>query len=201
MTKRLLLGTQNAGKIAEMRAFLAGRYEVLGLSDLGRPVPEVVEDQDSYYEHALKKAVAYHRLSGVEVVADDSGLEVDCLGGAPGVHSADFGGEGLSWPARWDYLHRQLRGFPPERWTARFRCVICYYDGRTAPVFFEGVTQGRILPAPTGQGGFGYDPIVFSQELGMSFAQASTESKNQVSHRAKALKAFGDWLDQRGSRS
>lgn len=197
---RLLLGTQNNGKLKEMRAFLGTRCEVVGLSDLGRDIPEVPENENTYYEHALKKAVSYQRLMGIPCVADDSGLEIDALGGAPGVHSATFGGVGLEWPQRWAHVLKQLKAFPPNRWTARFRCVLCFYDGKAAPLFFEGITEGRILPEPVGDRGFGYDPIVFSNELGTAFAQASIADKNRVSHRAKALKLFADWLDQSGSR-
>jgi XTP/dITP diphosphohydrolase len=200
VNNRILLGTQNAGKVNELRAVLKS-CEIVGLADLGRPIPEVVEDGTSYYEHALKKAIAYQRLTGIPTLSDDSGLEIDCLGGAPGVDSAYFGGPDLTWPERWAYVAIQLKAFPPAKWTARFRCVLCYFDGKSVPVFFEGVTAGRILATPDGESGFGYDPIVYSSELEMSFGRASNEAKNRVSHRAKALKAFGEWLDQRGSRS
>ncbi len=201
MTTRLLLGTQNPGKVTELRALLAGRRDVVGLADLGRAIPEVVEDGTTYYENALKKAVAYQRLSGLVVVSDDSGLEIDCLGGAPGVDSAYFGGPHLTWPQRWAYVASQVKAFPVAKWTARFRCVLCYFDGKNAPIFFEGTTEGRLLAEPDGSSGFGYDPILFSNELSMSFGRASDDAKNRVSHRAKAFKAFGEWLDQSGSRS
>ncbi len=198
---KLLLGTTNPGKIAELRVWLGPRVLVQGLADLGVEIPEVIEDGKTYFENAWKKAEAYYRMSGLPVLTDDSGLEVDALSGAPGIHSAYYGGADLSWPQRWDYLLDQiLRSGSAEPWHARFRCVLCYFDGAQRH-YFEGVSEGHVLAQPTGKGGFGYDPVVFSRELGVSFGEASVEAKNRVSHRAKALKLFGEWLDQRSSHS
>ncbi|MBY0372283.1 non-canonical purine NTP pyrophosphatase [bacterium] len=199
--KTLLLGTQNRGKIEELRALLGADYLVQGLEDLGKSPPTVVEDGNSYREHALKKALAYSGWAGCPVLADDSGLEVDALGGAPGVHSAYYGGENLTWPQRWAYLLEALKPFPQEKWTARFRCVLCYVDGTSAPQFFEGVAEGRVVPSPRGDKGFGYDPILWSTDLGMTFAEAPAERKNAVSHRARALFSFRQWLDRLEPRS
>ncbi len=196
----ILLGTTNPGKIAELRQILGDKFQVVGLADLPSPAPEVIEDGGSYRANALKKAIAYHAHSRLPVIADDSGLEVDLLQGRPGVESAYYGGLDLSWPQRWACLHAELSPFPTSQWTARFRCVICYFDGVTPAQYFEAVAPGRILPEPRGSKGFGYDPILFSEELGMSFAEATAEAKNQVSHRAKALKLLRDWLDRRPSR-
>jgi XTP/dITP diphosphohydrolase len=189
----ILLGTQNEGKLLELRAILGEGYPLIGLSDLPASPPSVLEDGSTYRENAFKKAHAYFHHARMPVLADDSGLEVDVLNGAPGVDSAHYGGRDLSWPQRWACLQNALRPFPAETWTARFRCVLCFFDGAQT-VYFEGVASGKILEAPQGEKGFGYDPIVFSDELGMSFAQASVAEKNRVSHRARALAEFKDWL-------
>ncbi len=198
-TARLLLGSSNDGKIGELRALFQGSREVVGLKDLNRPAPEVEEDGSTYRENAHKKAESYFHWSGLPTVADDSGLEVEALGNAPGLYSARFGGEALSWPERWDHLVLQLKGHP-QPWVARFRCVLCYFDGKAAH-FFEGVAAGKILDKPTGSGGFGYDPIVFIDALQKTFAEASTQEKNLVSHRAIAFRSLRDWLDRAEGRS
>lgn len=190
----ILLGTQNPGKVAELRSILGKAFPLIGLGDLPSDPPEVVEDGATYRENVLKKAKAYHLHSGLAVIADDSGLEVDLLGDRPGVDSAYYGGKELSWPERWSYLHAELAPFPEDQWTARFRCVICFFDGDD-PVFFEGVASGRILKNPRGEKGFGYDPVVFSDALGMSFAEAAPEEKNRVSHRAQALLQLKNWFE------
>ena len=194
MSSTIVLGTRNAGKISELRAVLGVRWTVKGLEDFGSDIPDVVEDGDTYRENALKKATAYQKWVGLPVLADDSGLEVDALGGAPGVHSAYYGGENISWPERWAHLYRELAPHPPEKWTGRFRCVLCYVDGQHLPRFFEAVTEGHVLPRPQGNQGFGYDPILWSNDLKCSFGEASADQKNQVSHRARALHAFANWM-------
>ncbi len=156
--------------------------------------PDVVEDGHTYYENALKKAIAFQKVYGVPVLADDSGLELDPLDGAPGVFSARFGGEKISWPDRWKHMYEKLAPFPRDRWTARFRAVLCYYDGKSVPVFFEGTTEGRIHPGPAGEKGFGYDPIFFSTALGRTFGEAPSADKDRVSHRAVAARKFLEWI-------
>lgn len=197
MKPTLLLATENQGKLKEFRSFLGVSFHCL--SPHGKI--EIIEDGTTYFENALKKAVGYFTALKVPVLSDDSGLEVDALNGAPGVFSARFGGEGISWPERWGYLHKALSSSPLERWTARFRCVLCYYDGKTVPVFFEGVTEGRIVSEPKGGKGFGYDPIFHSSVLKKTFAEATDEEKSRVSHRAEAIRVFLEWWPSRPTRA
>jgi len=194
----LFLATGNLGKVAEFQRLLGG-----GLT-LSHPKkaefqntkpPTVVEDADTYYENALKKAMRYYETYRLPVLADDSGLEVDVLKGGPGVHSAVYGGEKLSWAERWDVLWKALRPFPESTWTARFRTVLCYYDGVRPPVYFEGTTEGRIRSTAKGGEGFGYDPLFHSDPLGRSFGEASAEEKSRVSHRAAAVREFVKWRE------
>ena len=200
----LLLATTNAGKATEFRRLVGGRFLVRTLDELAGSAdsnpPEVEETGESYYENALKKALRYFAwaktvaakdgAAPLPVLADDSGIELDALGGLPGVYSARFGGEDLSWPARWQHLQDELQTTGPGPWPARFRCVLCYYDGVHPPVFFEGTTEGSVIPAAKGTAGFGYDPIFYSDGLGATFGEASDEKKDAVSHRARALSAF-----------
>ncbi len=193
----LFLATVNLGKVAEFQKLL-GQF---ALSHPKRPefahlkAPHVVEDGTTYFENALKKAMRYHEVYRVPVLADDSGLEVDLLKGEPGVNSAYYGGDNLSWADRWSALWAALRPFPHEPWTARFRAVFCYYDGQSVPKFFEGTTEGKVLSSAKGGEGFGYDPIFWSALLGKSFGEASAEDKNRISHRAAAVQAFLKWRE------
>ena len=189
----LLLATTNPGKVRELQVSLKDHFEVVSPKDerfKSIPVPKVAEDGDSYYEHAVKKAMAFYQAFRVPVLADDSGLEVEVLNGAPGVHSATLAGEKASWAERWEALYKMLRPFPSHTWQAKFRCVLCYYDGQGVPLFFQGTTEGTILPAPRGDGGFGYDPIFLSRSLQKSFAESTSQEKSAISHRAVAIQSF-----------
>lgn len=191
--KQVLISTSNAGKIKELSALLGGRFEVLSPVHArfhDKTFPKVVEDGETYFENALRKAMAFYKVYQVPVLSDDSGLEVDCLNGAPGVISADYGGEKLSWWERWQVLLKNVSTFPPEQRTARFRCVLCYYDGTGVPIFFQGTTEGRIAAEPKGDRGFGYDPIFYSTALNKTFGEADATEKMHVSHRAHAVAAF-----------
>lgn len=194
--KRLFIATSNSGKTRELQQQLKGRFEVLTPKSpafSSQPIPDVKEDGETYYENALKKAMAFYAAYQLPVLADDSGLEVAVIGGQPGVHSAYLGGVGISWAERWEALYRLLRPFPSSEWKACFRSILCYYDGQSVPVFFEGSTQGLILPAPRGGEGFGYDPIFFSPELHKTFGEATPEEKASVNHRIRALQRFLAW--------
>jgi XTP/dITP diphosphohydrolase len=185
--RQLVLATANPGKVREMAALLEGiPCRVVSLADFpGVQLPE--EGARSYVDNALAKARAVARATGHLALADDSGLEVDALGGRPGVLSARFGGEGLSDAARCRRLLDELSGVAPGRRTARFRCVIAIADASGREVTVEGVAEGMILDAPRGQGGFGYDPLFLYPPLGATFAELLPEAKNAVSHRARAL--------------
>ena len=180
-----MLATANAGKVAEMRAALAGiPFRMRALSELpGLGLPP--EDGATYADNAIAKARAI-AVTGAMAVADDSGLEVDALDGQPGVRSARYGGPGLGDADRVTKLLEALRNVPPPR-TARFRSVIaiCSPSGRVETM--EGVVEGLLLDAPRGRGGFGYDPIFFHPASDGTFAELPIERKNAISHRGLAL--------------
>lgn len=187
----LLLATTNRGKIREFQTLIGSRFQCLNPSDFDdKPIPQVEENGKTYSENALKKASEFHVVFDLPVLADDSGLEIDALGGKPGLHSARFGGEDLAWPERWKKVYESLSRFPQSEWTARFRCYLCYYDGKNPPLYFEGTCEGSIHPEPRGSQGFGYDPIFFSKLLGKTLGEASDEEKQSVSHRAEATRNF-----------
>lgn len=192
----LLLASTNRGKITEFESLLSSVLKCA--SPLSKEfatvaIPNVVEDGATYYENALKKALAFQKIFRVPVLSDDSGLEVDVLGGRPGVHSARYGGEKISWTERWNHLYGELQGHNIGERTARFRCVLCYFDGKKVPQFFEGVAEGRITDRPQGSQGFGYDPLFFSPVLNKTFGQATKEEKDLVSHRSEAVRRFIAW--------
>ena len=183
---RLVLATRNAGKVREIRALLAGcGWDVVTVDELGVHAPDVIETARSYVENAVAKASAFARATGLSALADDSGLEVDALGGRPGVVSARFGGPGIDDHARSAHLLARIAHEPPARRGARFRCVIAVVHPGNAPVVREGVLEGRIALAPRGEDGFGYDPV-FELPDGRTLAEIG-EEKQAISHRARAL--------------
>ena len=187
--RRLVVASLNRAKVRELVALLGEiPYVIVPLADVpGATLPE--ETAETYEGNALLKARAVARLEGDVVLADDSGLEVDALGGAPGVHSARFGGPGLDDAGRTALLLERLRDVPPERRTARFRCVIALV-GDTAPArTVEGVVEGLIAPAPRGNAGFGYDPVFFHPGFGRTFGELTETEKSGVSHRALAARS------------
>ena len=186
---RLLIATHNQGKKREYERLLAGLdLELVSLADVGIR-ESVPEEGETYAENALAKAQGYAALSGLLTLADDSGIEVDALGGAPGVLTARYAGEDASDAERNALILRNIAGVPDERRTARFRCVIAlaWPDGRTAVT--EGVVEGRIAQEPRGEHGFGYDPIFFVPEFGRTMAELPEKTKNRISHRARAAAA------------
>jgi len=187
----LVVATSNPGKLSECAAFLAPLgYEVLDLSAIP-DAPEVDETGSTFEANARLKAESCSRYTPHLVLADDSGLEVDALSGAPGVHSARYGGVGLSDPERCMLLLREMMAVPDGRRTARFRCVLALArDGRTLRTF-DGAVEGTILREPRGTNGFGYDPIFFHAPSGRAFAELSCEEKQAVSHRGQALRKMG----------
>ncbi len=190
--RRLVLATLNPGKVRELARLLADvPVELVPLADIpGASLPD--ETGATYVENALIKARAAHRQTGVAALADDSGLEVDALGGAPGVHSARFGGPGLDDAGRVALLLDRLRAVPPERRGARFRCVIAIVDEHDREHIVEGVVDGEIATAPRGDGGFGYDPVFLYPPLGRTFGELDERDKEQVSHRGRAAAAARD---------
>lgn len=188
----LVIATSNRGKLAEIRKILqeAGlELRLRSLADFpGITMPP--EDGETFLDNARRKALAVARQAGRPALADDSGLCVDALGGGPGVRSARYAGEGAGDAANNARLLAELAGVPPERRGAEFRCavVLALPDGRWTAA--EGSVRGRILEEPRGTGGFGYDPLFLSDELGVTFAEAPPEAKNRVSHRGRALRAL-----------
>jgi XTP/dITP diphosphohydrolase len=187
---RLLIATTNAGKLREIRPLLDGlRYEVLTLGDV-EPLESPAETGLTFAENARLKARYYAVRTGLLTVAEDSGLEVDALGGRPGVESARFGGDATSYPEKFRLLYAELRRATGNLdSTARFVCALAL--ARDDEVLFEaqGTVDGRIAPEPKGSGGFGYDPIFFYPPFGCTLAEAG-ERKSTVSHRAAAFRAL-----------
>ena len=192
MAPRLLLASANQGKLRELRTILEGLpVELVGLAEagLGEP-PEVVETGDPFLVNALIKARAYAEWSGMAAVADDSGLEVDTLGGAPGVRSARYAGPGASDQANLDKLLAALDGVPPERRTARFRCAAVLVDPEVGEWHAEAAWDGRILDTPRGSGGFGYDPVFLPDGWDQTSAEVDQATKDAASHRGRAFRAL-----------
>jgi XTP/dITP diphosphohydrolase len=185
--KTLVFASRNRGKIREIRALLEGLpVSLLSLDDVPG-APEVEEDGDTFLQNALKKARTVARHAGCAALADDSGLTVQALGGAPGVHSARYAGEDADDGKNIHKLLREMEDVPEEGRSAAFRCVLvlCEPDGSWES--FEGAWEGRIAREPDGDGGFGYDPVFFLPERGMTVARLSLEEKNRLSHRARAM--------------
>jgi len=191
---RLVVATRNANKVREIAPLLGDLAgQLLSLADFPA-LPEVVEDGATFGANAVKKARAIAALTGLPALADDSGLEVDALGGQPGVRSARYAGAGHDDRANNARLLAELKDVPPAARTARFRCAMALADtadpeGWTLYVR-EGLCEGVILDAPRGHNGFGYDPLFFYPPLGRTFAELSVAEKNHLSHRARAIAAI-----------
>lgn len=186
---RLLIASNNPGKVREFQDLLAlDDLEILTPAQLGLKL-DIAETGSTYAENASLKAAAFASAAGIITLADDSGLEVDAIDGLPGLHSKRF----LAEPEASDSDRRRLLVTrllsKPRPWTARFRCVLALAVGQGAPTFAEGTCEGEIIPAERGQNGFGYDPIFLISEFGKTMAELSMAEKNQLSHRARAIKA------------
>lgn len=199
---RIVLATGNAGKLRELQALLAHLdIEVLPQSQFVRL--EAQETGLSFVENAILKARHASRAAGLPAIADDSGIEVDALRGAPGIYSARFAGAGASDQANLDKLLLELRDVPAEQRTARYQCALAFmrWDTDPSPIVCQASWEGRIIDTPRGDGGFGYDPV-FEVEPGVTAAELSAEEKNRRSHRARALRLMLEQLrsDIRGFR-
>jgi XTP/dITP diphosphohydrolase len=182
----LLVATTNAGKVREFAQLLGDLpIDFKSLADFSG-VPEITEDGATYESNALHKALTLARWSGCAALADDSGLEVDALAGAPGVHSARYAGTAQDSAANIAKLLAALQAVPLRQRTARFCCVIAVARPDGATLTSEGCCEGRILDGPRGSGGFGYDPVFLYPALGQTFAEIPAEVKNRLSHRARA---------------
>jgi XTP/dITP diphosphohydrolase len=194
--RNLLIATTNKGKIAEIAELLDDlNIRVIGLSDLPQQPPSVDETGETFAENALIKAEHYHAQTGLVTLADDSGLEVDALGGRPGVYSARYGGEGLSSSEQVALLLDELKAAPAGQRSARFVCCMAIV-GPAVRQTFEGRCEGLIAFEPRGDGGFGYDPIFIDAELGRTFAELSRSEKAARSHRGKALRDARKFIER-----
>ena len=186
---RLLIATGNKGKFAEIKHLLGGIPAELLNPEMIDAGIKVRETGSTYLENALLKGQAYARSSGLLTLADDSGLEVDALNGAPGIRSARFSPRpGASDADRRAYLLERLQG-SPRPWTARFRCIVALVTPAGEVRYAEGTCPGEIIPEERGDSGFGYDPIFLLPELGHTMAELSVSEKNRLSHRARAIQA------------
>jgi XTP/dITP diphosphohydrolase len=184
---KLLIATNNQGKLAEIQSLLSDLdIELVTPTQLSLEM-DVVEDGQTYAENAVLKARAFQQATGLLTLADDSGLEVRALDGAPGLHSARYSPKpGATDADRRAYLLEKLTGLP-RPWNARFRCVIALAAPGGALRFSEGICPGEIIPVERGNNGFGYDPIFLLPELGKTMAELSMQEKNHLSHRARAV--------------
>ncbi len=195
--KKLLVATHNKGKVTEFSEMMQDMaLDWLGLDDVGI-TEDVPETGNTFRENAVLKAVAYAQMTGLLTLADDSGLEIDALDGAPGVYSARYGGPGLTHVQRYQLVLQQLVDVPEVARAARFRCVIVMADGHGRILAeADGVCEGVIARVPAGSGGFGYDPIFFLPDQGQTMAQLSSTEKHRVSHRGRAIRQLEPLLRQ-----
>ncbi len=190
----LLVATTNRHKLDEYRAIFAGLpFTLLSLADIQLAL-DVEETGTTFQENAELKALTYARVSGMLSLADDSGLEIDALGGAPGVYSARFVRPDASYEERFQVIFAQLQGLPAEKRSARFQCVITIAEPTGYCRSVQGTIDGRITEAPRGAHGFGYDPIFLVPELGKTTAELPPEEKNRISHRGKAAQLARELL-------
>ena len=191
---RAVLASKNEKKLRELREILSGfGMEVILQSQAGVDV-EVEETGETFEENAILKAEAVCRATGLPAISDDSGLMVDALGGAPGVYSARYGGEGLDDTGRWQRLLGNMEG--EDNRACRFISVICCAFPNGDRILARGECPGRLAREASGQGGFGYDPVFYLPDLGKSMAELSPEEKNQISHRGNALRVFQQELER-----
>jgi XTP/dITP diphosphohydrolase len=203
-TFKIVLGTNNRHKVTEIREVLArsealknlgARVEIAPLSEFPA-APEVVEDRDTFEGNAVKKACTLAKALGMPVVADDSGLQVDALGGRPGVMSARYSGVHGNYEANNRKVLREMAKVPAQKRTARFVTVVAFAKPEGLVFTTEGKIEGRITAEPRGTNGFGYDPIFLLPERGVTMAELTLAEKNAISHRARAIKAFCEKLAQ-----
>ena len=194
---RLVLASGNAGKVAEFKQLFSDWHcQVIPQSEFA--TPEVEESGDSFVANALLKAHAAAHHCGLPAIADDSGLEVDALGGAPGIYSARYAGSGASDADNNHKLLQELQGVPEEQRTARFQCALVFlrHWQDPNPLICQAQWEGLILEQAAGDGGFGYDPLFYVPDMGCASAQLTKDSKNVISHRGQALKLLMAALQQ-----
>ncbi len=200
MTKNIVLASNNAGKLREFNAILSDMdYEVLPQGQF--TVPEVAETGLSFVENAIIKARQASKHTGFPALADDSGLQVDALNGAPGIYSARFAGPAATDEQNCELLLEKLGDKPDAQRTARFQCILVYmrHEHDPTPLICQGSWEGKILREPRGNNGFGYDPVFYVEEYNCSAAELDPEIKNSISHRGRALRRLRDALKNVGN--
>ncbi len=195
--RQIVFASNNDHKLRELRQLLGSGFEVLSLSDIGCH-DDIPETADTFEGNALLKARYVKEHYGYDCFADDSGLEVDALGGAPGIYSARYAGAGHDSAANNTRLLHELEGIADRR--ARFRTAIALLEGNAEPRYFNGSVEGTILTEPHGDGGFGYDPLFRPDGWQISFAEASADEKNAVSHRGRAVRLLTAYLDSHSTK-
>jgi XTP/dITP diphosphohydrolase len=197
---RLLIATRNEGKVEEYEELLAGLPLALTFLTREGIAAEVEETGSTFKENAVQKAEEYARISGLLTLADDSGLEVDALGGEPGVFSARYAGPEATDEDRYRLLLKKMREIPWAQRTARFRCVVAVAEPGGGRLTAEGVCEGVIAFSPEGSYGFGYDPVFFLPQFRQTMAQLPPEVKNRISHRARAAQGIRPVLEKLAGR-
>jgi len=193
----LIIATKNKGKAEEFNQMLSPLgYQVKTLLDFSDTMPDIEETGTTFYENAQLKAEQIAAQLGKPVIADDSGLEVDYLDGAPGVYSARYSGEHANDEANNNKLLNALKDIPEKDRTAQFVCVLAFARPNETTIFKKGICKGKITRTPKGENGFGYDPIFIPEGYEQTMAQLNQMEKNQLSHRYHALKAFRAWLEE-----
>ena len=192
--KTFILASKNQHKANEVKAILGSDFDVITQTDAGAGDVEVIEDGKTFEENAIKKAETIMKATGKPVIADDSGLCVDYLDGAPGIYTARYAGENATDDENIDKLLKALENIPEEKRSARFVCVIALSVPGKEPLTFRGECLGKIGFSRSGDNGFGYDPIFRPDGYNSSIAEVSSEVKNSISHRGNALKSFADYL-------
>ncbi|MBT3028200.1 MAG: non-canonical purine NTP pyrophosphatase, RdgB/HAM1 family [gamma proteobacterium symbiont of Ctena orbiculata] len=189
--EKIVLASNNAGKVREINQLLAD-VQITVVAQKEFNIPDAIEDGLSFVENAIKKARHAASLSGLPAIADDSGIEVDALNGAPGIYSARFAGPGASDEANLQKLLTHLKEIPDEQRSARFQCLMVYmrHAEDPTPIICQGTWEGRILQRPQGENGFGYDPIFYVPSHDCSSAELEPEVKNSLSHRGQALQGL-----------
>ncbi len=192
--KKIFIASKNKGKISEIRTYLGEMdYEVFSLLDTPE-IPDIEETGSTFEENALLKAKFVFNVVKIPVLADDSGLEVDYLHGAPGVYSARYSGENASDKDNNDKLLKELKDIEYNQRTAAFKCVMCLYDGLNER-YFDGICEGNIITYQKGEKGFGYDPLFMPKGYSLTFAELGPDVKNKISHRGKALLSLKKFLE------
>lgn len=191
---KIIAATKNKNKLREFGQILEG-FEIISQEEAGVDI-DVEETGATFEENSMLKAKAIFDATGIAAIADDSGLCVDALDGAPGVFSARYGGEGYDDAGRVGLLLENMENVPDEKRGARFVCAITLVD-KNGVITARGECEGKIAYAPTGENGFGYDPVFFVEQFGKTMAEISHEEKNQISHRGKALEIFAKKLENK----